>query len=472
MSDSVQSPSGGSDRASTRGALRASGWVDRTVKDEMRANLVRKMAAGEELLPGIIGYDDTVIPDLERAVLAGHDMIFLGERGQAKTRVIRGLVGLLDDEMPVIDGCEINDSPLDPICAMCRERLVSEGDDLAVRWISPPDRFGEKLATPDTAVADLIGDIDPIRVAEGRYLSDEMVIHYGLVPRTHRGIFSINELPDLPPRIQVSLLNILEERDVQIRGFRVRLPIDVLLVATANPEDYTNRGRIITPLKDRFGSEIRTHYPTEREDEIEVMRQEVSPPVDSVSVSVPTWVEDVIGEFSQAARRSGQINQRSGVSVRLTIANLETVIASAVRRALRSGESEAVPRVGDLSAMGQSTTGRIEFEGFDESREEEIMRRLLAQSVLEVFREYLLGHDFGGLQAFFDTGSTVEIDQLSSAQSILGQVDGVDLTPLLLRLGLRGESKGDAASALELALEGLHLTRRLNRSGSTYGRDS
>lgn len=455
-------------RPSTLGALTASGWRDRTVKEELRQNLIRRMRSGGELFPGIVGYEDTVIPALERAILAGHDVIMLGERGQAKTRLIRRLVELLDEEIPVVEGCEINDSPYRPVCVRCRRLLEEAGDDLPIRWLPRDRRFAEKLATPDTAVADLIGDVDPIRVAEGRYLSDELVIHYGLVPRTHRGIFSINELPDLPPRIQVSLLNVLEERDIQIRGFTIRLPLDLMLVATANPEDYTNRGRIITPLKDRFGSEIRTHYPTRRTDEIAIMRQEATPPSEDVPVSVPGFMEELIAEFSAQVRSSAQINQRSGVSVRLSISNLETLVASAVRRAIRSGEPEAVPRVSDLESLIQSSLGKVEFEGFEEGREEEILRRLLAQALLEVFREHLMGFDFQPLLERFDAGLEVETGDLLPAETLLTQVDGVDLSPLLMRLGLRGESPGDAASALEFALEGLHLTRRLNKRGDRY----
>jgi magnesium chelatase subunit I len=455
-------------RPTTLADLTATGWQDRTVKEELRDNLIARMRAGEELFPGIIGYSDTVIPALERAILAGHDVILLGERGQAKTRLIRRLVELLDPEIPVVEGCEINDSPLRPVCAHCRLRLAEDGPQTPIRWVSRDHRFGEKLATPDTAVADLIGDVDPIRVAEGRYLSDELVIHYGLVPRTHRGIFSINELPDLPPRIQVSLLNVLEERDVQIRGFSVRLPIDVMLVATANPEDYTNRGRIITPLKDRFGSEIRTHYPLDRVDEIAIMRQEAKPPAAGIPVAVPPFLEDVVAEFSHQVRRSGHVNQRSGVSVRLSIANLETLVASAVRRAVRAGEPEAVPRVCDLAALVQSTLGRVEFEGFEEGREEEILRRILSQSVLEVFREYLMGFDFGRVLAPFDGGLEIETGDLVGSSRLLEQAAGLDVSGLLLRLGLRGESPGDAATALEFALEGLHLTRRLNKQGGRY----
>lgn len=454
--------------AHTFGQLKEAGWSDRSVKEELRHNLIDRMRSGDELFPGIVGYDDTVVPALERAVLAGHDLILLGERGQAKTRLIRRLIELLDPATPVVEDCEINDSPFRPVCAHCRARLAQEGDDTPIRWLPRDQRFGEKLATPDTAVADLIGDVDPIRVAEGRYLSDELVIHYGLVPRTHRGIFSINELPDLPPRIQVSLLNVLEERDVQIRGFNVRLPLDLLLVATANPEDYTNRGRIITPLKDRFGSEIRTHYPLHRVDEIEIMRQEAAPPAADVPVSVPEFLEDVVAEFSHQVRASGHVNHRSGVSVRLSIANLETLVASAVRRAVRTGEGEAVPRVSDLSALVQSSMGRVEFEGFEEGREEEILRRIMSQTVLEVFRERLTGYDWGRVLTFFEEGGSVETGELVPAEQLLAQLDGLDTTHLLSRLGLRGESPGDAASALEFALEGLHLTRRLNKTGTRY----
>lgn len=447
--------------------LQASGWRNRSVKEEMRENLIEHMRSGSELFGGIVGYDHTVIPALERAILAGHDIIMLGERGQGKTRIIRRLTELLDRETPVILGCEINDSPLDPVCRRCRDLVSEHGNAVEITWISSEDRFGEKLATPDTAVADLIGDVDPIRVAEGRYLSDELVIHYGLVPRTHRGIFSINELPDLPPRIQVSLLNVLEERDVQIRGFTVRLPLDLLLVATANPEDYTNRGRIITPLKDRFGSEIRTHYPIDRNDEIDIVRQEARP-TSGIPVSVPDFIEDIVVEYTHQVRSSGHVNQRSGVSVRLSIANFETLVASAVRRGIRSGESEAVPRIADLGSLIQSTMGRVEFEGFEEGREEEILTRLLAQAVLAVFRERLLGFDFADVLDRFEIGMEVQSGDLVTAESILDQAGDFDASDLLLRLGLRGESPGDTAAAIEFALEGLHLTRRVNKASNRY----
>ena len=453
---------------STIAELRSSGWTDRTVKEELRENLVERMRTGEELFPGIVGYDDTVLPALERAILAGHDMILLGERGQAKTRLIRRLVDLLDEWSPVIDGCEINDSPYAPVCVRCRTAVAEHGDAVPIRWIGRDDRFAEKLATPDTAVADLIGDVDPIRVAEGRYLSDEMVIHYGLVPRTHRGIFSINELPDLPPRIQVSLLNILEERDIQIRGFTVRLPLDLLLVATANPEDYTNRGRIITPLKDRFGSELRTHYPLDRLREIDIMRQEAKSPAPGIEVVVPDFLEDVIAEFTHQIRGSGHVNQRSGVSVRLSISNLETLVASAIRRAVRTGATRAVPRVSDLGGLAQSSLGRVEFEGFEEGREAEILRRLLNQAVLEVFRENLMGFDFSPILEAFDAGLEIEVGDMSPASDLLSQFAELDVGHLLLRLGLPGGGAEETASAIEFALEGLHLTRRLNKADGTY----
>ncbi|MEX2279960.1 MAG: AAA family ATPase [Acidimicrobiia bacterium] len=453
---------------STIAELRSSGWTDRGVKEEIRQNLLARMRAGGELFPGIVGYDDTVLPALERAILAGHDMIILGERGQAKTRLIRRLVDLLDDQLPVIDSCEINDSPYAPVCASCRARVAAEGDSVGIRWIGPEDRFSEKLATPDTAVADLIGDVDPIRVAEGRYLSDELVIHYGLVPRTHRGIFSINELPDLPPRIQVSLLNILEERDIQIRGFTVRLPLDILMVATANPEDYTNRGRIITPLKDRFGSELRTHYPMDRLMEIDIMRQEAKSPAPGIEVVVPDFLEDVIAEFTHQIRGSGHVNQRSGVSVRLSISNFETLVASAIRRAVRTGVPKAVPRISDLAGLAQSSMGRVEFEGFEEGREAEILRRLLNHAVLEVFRENLMGFDFSPILEAFDAGLEIEVDDLSPAGGVLSQFAELDVSHLLLRLGMPGGGDEETASAIEFALEGLHLTRRLNKAGGTY----
>ncbi|MDQ3945734.1 MAG: sigma 54-interacting transcriptional regulator, partial [Actinomycetota bacterium] len=303
------------DRPQSLGELRRSGWVSRPVKEEVRRNAMARMAAGEPVVAGLVGYDDTVLPALENALLAGHDVILLGERGQAKTRIIRSLVDLLDEWAPVVAGSEINDDPYQPISRPARDLVAEQGDDTPIEWVHRSTRFGEKLATPDTSIADLIGEVDPIRVAEGRYLADELTIHYGLVPRTNRGIFAINELPDLAERIQVGLLNVLEERDVQIRGYKVRLPLDMMLVASANPEDYTNRGRIITPLKDRFGAQVRTHYPVDVATEMAVVAQEAKPvEAEGMQVVVPRFMEEIVAAFTHAARHSPQVNQRSGVS--------------------------------------------------------------------------------------------------------------------------------------------------------------
>src|SRR6187455_2902143 len=314
--------------STTLGELRASGWVSRPVKQEVREHAIAKVAAGEPLFTGVSGYEDTVMPQLENALLAGHDVIFLGERGQAKTRIIRSLTGLLDEWMPIVAGSEINDDPYQPVSKHARDLIAELGDDTPIDWVHRDDRYGEKLATPDTSIADLIGEVDPIKVAEGRYLSDELTLHYGLVPRTNRGIFAINEIPDLAERIQVGLLNVLEERDVQVRGYKIRLPLDVMLVASANPEDYTNRGRIITPLKDRFGAEIRTHYPLDLELETALIRQEAS-----LVASLPEHLVEVLARYTRGVRESPSVDSRSGVSARFAIAAAETVAASALRRA-------------------------------------------------------------------------------------------------------------------------------------------
>ncbi|MGA0220319.1 MAG: AAA family ATPase, partial [Ilumatobacteraceae bacterium] len=375
---------------STLGELRASGWVSRSVKSEIRANAVARVAAGKPLFEGVLGYEDTVMPQLENALLAGHDVILLGERGQAKTRMIRSLTGLLDEFLPIVAGSEINDDPYQPVSRYARNLIEELGDETPIAWVHRDDRFGEKLATPDTSIADLIGEVDPIKVAEGRYLSDELTLHYGLVPRTNRGIFAINELPDLAERIQVGLLNVLEERDVQIRGHRVRLPLDVMLIASANPDDYTSRGRIITPLKDRFGSQIRTHYPLTVELEQRIMLAEATPPVvgdSGVTVAVPEHLMRVVAEFSHLARSSNHVNQRSGVSVRLSVANYEALAANALRRALRSGESEAVARIDDLDALAATSIGKIEIEALEDGREGVVFENLLRQAVLSAFRD-------------------------------------------------------------------------------------
>jgi magnesium chelatase subunit I len=453
--------------ATTLGELRAAGYPDRTVKDELRGNLLAKLGRGEDLFPGILGFDDTVIPALERGILAGHDLIMLGERGQAKTRLVRAIVDLLDERVPVLAGCEVNDHPYRPICARCRQLVATEGDAAPVAWLPREDRYAEKLATPDTSVADLIGDVDPIRVAEGRYLGDELTIHYGMIPRTHRGVVAINELPDLPERIQVSLFNILEERDVQIRGYRVRLPLDLLLVATANPDDYTHRGRIVSPLKDRFGTQVRTHYPDTPAEEIRIVDQELRPPPGDLPVRVPVFMKEIVAALTQELRRSPHVNHRSGISVRYSIGNVETLSAAAVRRAARTGEPEAVPRVVDLPAVLLSSEGRVEFDTIEEGREEEILARALRQAQLEVFRRRLSGYDFAPVLRRFDDSGSIEPSDLTPGSELLSRFgDLPGLAKLLERLGVEEESPGVAASALEFALEGLHLSRRLNKDAA------
>ena len=448
----------------TIGELRAEGYPDLTVKEELRANLLAKLGRGEALFETIVGFDDTVLPSLERGILAGHDLILLGERGQAKTRLIRRVVDLLDETSPTIAGCEVNDHPYRPICARCRALVADDGDAVPIRWIGRDERYAEKLATPDTSVADLIGDVDPIRVAEGRYLGDELTIHYGLIPRTNRGIVAINELPDLPERIQVALFNILEERDVQIRGYRIRLPLDLLLVVTANPDDYTHRGRIVSPLKDRFGTQVRTHYPETLADEIAIMEQEARSAGGDVPLRVPVYMKELLAALTAELRRSPHVNHRSGVSVRYSIGNLETLAAAAVRRAVRTGEPEAVPRVCDLPAVLASSLGRVEFDTIEEGREEEILARAAKTAELEVFRRRLSGYDFQPILSRFAEGFEAETSDLTPASELLAQFGELPgLSKLLERLGVEEESPGAAASAVEFALDGLHLSRRLNR---------
>ncbi len=454
-------------RATTIGELRAANYPDRTVKEELRDNLLVRLEAGEELFPGVVGFADSVLPALERGILAGHDLILLGERGQAKTRLVREMVNLLDGYVPVIAGTETNDHPFRPISAHGKALVAEHGDATPIAWIGHDDRYAEKLATPDTSVGDLIGDVDPIKVAEGRYLGDELTIHYGLIPRTNRGIVAINELPDLPERIQVALFNILEERDVQIRGYRIRLPLDILLVATANPDDYTHRGRIVSPLKDRFGTQIRTHYPETLREEIRIMDQEAGTPGGSVPVRVPAFMKEIVAALTSELRRSPHVNHRSGVSVRYSIGNLETLQAAAVRRAARAGEPEAVPRVCDLPAVLMSSEGRVEFDTLEEGREPEILSRALRTAELEVFRRRLSGFDFTTLLLRFDEGLAIDTGELTPASDLLGEVgDLPGLAKMLERLGVEEESPGVAASAVEFALEGLYLSRRLNKDGA------
>ncbi len=449
----------------TLGALRASGWTSHSVKYEIRRNAATRIRAGEQLFPEVLGYADTVFPQLENALLAGHDVIFLGERGQAKTRMIRSLVDLLDEWMPIVEGSEINDDPYAPVSLHARSLVAEQGDDTPIAWVHRSDRFGEKLATPDTAIADLIGEVDPIKVAEGRYLSDELTLHYGLVPRTNRGIFAINELPDLAERIQVGLLNVLEERDVQIRGYKIRLPLDVLLVASANPEDYTNRGRLITPLKDRFGSQVRTHYPLDVETEVAIISQEASPfEADGVEVDVPEHMIDIIATLSQLARQSPHISQRSGVSVRLSVSNHEVMVANAARRTLSSGESTVVPRICDLEALPASTAGKVEIETLEDGREGQILDHLVRNAILTVFRERVSPENLVRVVAALEERGPVEIGEDVAADDYVALVTEVPALQVPVA-ELVGESPSPAAvaSAVELVLEGLHLTRRLGK---------
>ncbi len=431
-----------------------------------------RIVAGTPLFSGLLGYDDTVLPQLENALLAGHDVIFLGERGQGKTRMIRSLVGLLDEWLPVVAGSEINDNPFAPVSRYARDQVADKGDDTPVEWVHRDTRFGEKLATPDTSIADLIGEVDPIKVAEGRYLADESTLHYGLVPRTNRGIFAINELPDLAERIQVGLLNVLEERDVQIRGYKVRLPLDVLLVASANPEDYTNRGRIITPLKDRFGSQIRTHYPVDVETEMAIAGQEArSAVVDGRRVQVPAQLAEVVATVSHLARTSPHVNQRSGVSVRLTVANTETLVANATRRALRLGEEEVVARVSDLEALAASTAGKIEIETLDEGRDGAVVDGLFSAAVLTVFRRMVEPDTVRELVSAFDDGRVMHTGDDVASSAYVELVTEIPALRLAVRSLIGGEeSPGAVASAVEFLLEGLHLSKRLNKDAAGNGR--
>jgi magnesium chelatase subunit I len=450
-------------RPSTVGELRKSGYQSKSVKQELRDNLIARLRRGEPLFPGIVGYEETVIPQIENAILSGQDIVFLGERGQAKTRMARLLVELLDEELPALAGCEINDDPFHPICRACRIRLAEQGDATPITWLPRDRRYGEKLATPDITIADLIGEVDPIKVAEGRYLSDELTIHYGLLPRSNRGIFALNELPDLVERIQVGLLNIMEERDVQIRGYKVRLPLDVYIVASANPEDYTNRGRIITPLKDRFGSQIRTHYPRRVEDEVAIMEAERTVfPDDGFKTVVPPYMKQIIAELTHLARRSPEISQRSGVSVRVSICNYENLLSNALKRAIRLGEREVAPRVSDLEAVIASTTGKIELETLGEGGEEKVLNKLVQRAVLNVFNRCFSAGELDDVLSAFQRGLKFDVSESMPSQEYvrqLGEVRG--LQAATRRLG--ASDPASIASGVEFVLEGLHLNRKLNK---------
>jgi magnesium chelatase subunit I len=458
---------------STLRELRESGYRPRTVKEELRTNLLGRLAAGDEIFPGVVGYSETVLPAVENALLAGQDLVFLGERGQAKTRMARLLVGLLDEWLPIVAGGELNDDPFAPISPSARAIVAEQGDDTPIAWLPRDRRYGEKLATPDITIADLIGEVDPVRVAEGRYLSDELTIHFGLIPHCNRGIFAINELPDLAERIQVGLLNILEERDVQIRGFTIRLPLDLFVVASANPEDYTSRGRIITPLKDRLGSQIRTHYPRSLDHEISIMEQEQLrfPAEEGVPpVVVPGFMAEVVAELTHLARRAPEISQRSGVSVRVSVANVEVLRAAALKRAVRLGETAGAPRVSDLGAVLASTAGKIELESVgEEAPEERIVERLITKSIYATFNRRLSLDDLDEVIEAFETGLVLETgDQVPSRNYVRWMRETPGLADAVQRLtaedpGEGAESPAVVASAVEFVLEGLHLQRRINK---------
>ncbi len=450
-------------RPSSLGELRQSGYAPRSVKQELRDNLIGRLRNGKPLFPTIVGYEETVIPQIENAILSGQDIVFLGERGQAKTRMARLLVDLLDEVVPALVGSEIHDDPLAPISPAGRALVAEQGDKAPIAWIPRDRRYGEKLATPDITIADLIGEVDPIKVAEGRYLADELTIHYGLLPRTHRGIFAINELPDLAERIQVGLLNIMEERDVQIRGYKVRLPLDLFVVASANPEDYTNRGRIITPLKDRFGSQIRTHYPRRVADEMAIMEAERTRFVaDGIETRAAEYMKLVVAELTHLARRAPEISQRSGVSVRVSICNYENLLSSALKRAIRLKEASAAPRVTDLEAIAASTTGKIEMETAGDAAEDKILGKLAQKAVLNVFNRSFTGSELDEVVLAFQGGLTVEVSDDMPSADYVRQIG--ELRPILAALKKLGaQDAASTAAALEFVLEGLHLSRKLNK---------
>ncbi|MGY2701946.1 magnesium chelatase [Nocardioides sp. HB32] len=455
---------------STVGELRASGHVQKSLREEVRDNLLDALREGRDPWPGLHGFEDTVIPQLERALIAGHDIVLLGERGQGKTRLLRTMVGLLDEWTPVISGSELGEHPYDPVTHASRVAAATYGDDLRVSWRHRDERYAEKLATPDTSVADLIGDVDPMKVAEGRSLGDPETIHFGLIPRSHRGIVAINELPDLAERIQVAMLNVMEERDIQIRGYVLRLPLDVLVVASANPEDYTNRGRIITPLKDRFGAEIRTHYPTELEDEVAVIRQEAH-----LVADVPDHLVEILARFTRQLRESSAVDQRSGVSARFSIAGAETIAAAALHRATAQGEDEAVARPVDLETAIDVLGGKVEFESGEEGRETEILTHLLRTATAETVRSHFRGLDLGLLVEAIENGAMVTTGERVTAREFLTGLPVLGESELYDDIcdRLDAANDGQRAGAIELALEGLYLGRKIGKdtdgSETVYG---
>ncbi len=448
---------------STLGELKASGHRQRSIKEELRENLLTALRDGTDPWPGIVGFGSTVLPQFERAILAGHDVVLLGERGQGKTRLLRTLNLLLDEWVPVIAGAELGEHPYEPITPASIRKAKELGDDLPVEWRHRSERYAEKLATPDTSVADLVGDVDPVKVAEGRSLGDPETIHFGLVPRSHRGIVAINELPDLAERIQVSLLNVMEERDIQVRGYTLRLPLDVMLVASANPEDYTNRGRIITPLKDRFGAEIRTHYPLELDAEVAVIDQEAE-----LQATVPTYLLEVLARFTRLLRESPSVDQRSGVSARFAIAAAETIAAAAVHRAAILGEAEPVARPVDLGTIIEVLRGKVEFESGEEGREIEVLEHMLRRATADTVRAHLGGINLAALVTAIDTGEPIVTGDRITAKALLDELPDVEVIGDIHER-LNATSDGEKAAAVELALEGLYLARRISKDPDDDG---
>jgi magnesium chelatase subunit I len=449
----------------TLGELERAGYQTVPVRIEMRNNLLRLLRNKERVLPGLVGYDDTVLPEIENAVLAGHHMILLGERGQAKSRIIRSLAALLDEYVPAVEGCEINDDPFVAICTRCRKLIADQGAATPIIWISRDRRYAEKLATPDVSVADLIGEIDPIKVAEGRYLADEETVHYGLIPRVNRGLFAINELPDLTEKVQVGLFNLMEEKDVQIKGYKIRLPVDVIFVASANPEDYTSRGRIITPLKDRFDIQIRTHYPKTLDHEIAIMEQECGYPLRAeLPLRIPQFLKEILAQITFEARASNEINQSSGVSVRVTINNFETIISNSEKRTIFNGDNEIVPRLSDFHALYASTAGKLELEYVGEDKKDaDLLERLVNRAVLKVFDRYVKLENLKSVVAYFEGGWGVEVSDRAPAADYLDALREVPgLRDAVNQLGAF-ETPGLMATASEFIFEGLHLHQKLNK---------
>src|SRR3954447_1992346 len=469
----------GTERPRTLGELRASGYRHESIKDEMRRNLIAQLRAGQPLFPEILGYEETVVPQVQNAILSRHDILFLGLRGQAKTRMLRQLVRLLDDAMPIVAGSEVHDHPYAPLSKEARDRVAVLGDSTPIAWVGREHRYQEKLATPDVTIADLIGEVDMIKHAEGRYLSSELTMHFGLIPRTNRGIFCINELPDLSPKIQVGLFNVLEERDIQIRGYPVRLSLDLCMVFSANPEDYTNRGRIVTPLKDRIGSVVRTHYPMTRELGIAISDQNAWLARDGGTLAVPAYVKEVVEEISRLARSSPHVNQQSGVSVRMSVANLENVVSNAERRPLLNGESWIIPRVSDLAHAVPSSRGKLELTMTeDDGQEDKLVERIVGEAVKNIFSAHFDPKEFRPVVDYFEGGKGIEVGDTLPVRAVLDRIEKVPqlrkkaeefarkVQPELTESEARD---GSTAAAAEFILEGLHVHNRLNKTAKAGG---